>query len=125
MTEDQIKHMAEGMPAAAQRDDVFPLMQQDEDIEEALSDAVSDGEGRLRVDHVRAHLAARGYTIVRAHMGTSCRAPDDIDDMPQPLPAGVQAKLGALPRYTNDDGSQWVRAEQLDAVCEGRDPATA
>lgn len=33
--------------------------------------------------------------------------------------------IAALPRVTEHDGSQWVRAEQLDALCAGQDPATA
>ena len=37
----------------------------------------------------------------------------------------MREALHALPRYTEHDGSQWVRAEQLDAVCAGRDPETA
>lgn len=36
-----------------------------DDIDEALSDAVSDGEGRLYVRYVRQHLASRGLAIVR------------------------------------------------------------
>jgi hypothetical protein len=36
----------------------------DDDITEALSDAVDDGEGYIRAEHVRHHLARHGLRIV-------------------------------------------------------------
>lgn len=45
--------------------------EQDEDIDEALQDAVSDGEGRLMVRYVRHHLAKRGYSIIATESATA------------------------------------------------------
>lgn len=38
----------------------------DDTIDEALSDAISDGEGRIYARYVRQHLAIRGLRIVTA-----------------------------------------------------------
>jgi hypothetical protein len=37
----------------------------DEEIVEALDDAVTDGEGRLHADHIRHHLERAGLMVVR------------------------------------------------------------
>ncbi|MHB1310492.1 MAG: hypothetical protein ACYC3L_00650 [Gemmatimonadaceae bacterium] len=42
----------------------------DEEIDEAVQDAISDGEGRLFARYIRRHLAARGLLVVRAEMET-------------------------------------------------------
>ena len=45
---------------------VRPISNDDsDDLNEALSDAVCDGEGRATLDHVKHHLSKRGYKIIK------------------------------------------------------------
>jgi hypothetical protein len=100
--------------------------EQDEDIDEALSDAVSDGEGRLMVRYVKAHLAERGYLIVPKE---SC-AREAIADfmMKRGFATGHGDTLSGLLREFGSDSDprlEWLgKAREIVRRCAEMSPST-